>query len=172
MKKHQTLAEIKERYPSKTLQQRTLCFLIIDNQILLAMKKVGFGAGRWNGSGGKPEPEDKNNIETTARREMFEETTIIPRKLKRVAILNFYFSEKPEWNQQVIVFITHDWNGIPTETEEMSPKWFEVDKLPYEQMWDDDKFWLPKVLKGKIIEGNFLFDGNQKTLEHEIIEIA
>jgi hypothetical protein len=38
--------------PSK---QATLLFLIKDQKILLAMKKRGFGKGRWNGVGGKPE---------------------------------------------------------------------------------------------------------------------
>ena len=36
------------------MKQATLLFLIEDNHILLAMKKRGFGAGRWNGVGGKP----------------------------------------------------------------------------------------------------------------------
>ena len=34
----------------------TLLFLRRDGQILLAMKKRGFGEGKWNGVGGKVEP--------------------------------------------------------------------------------------------------------------------
>lgn len=171
MKEHQSLAKIKEKYSSEPLRQATLCFLIKNNQILLAMKKRGFAEGKWNGSGGKPKPEDKS-IEATAKREMFEETMVTPKNLKKVAILNFYFPDKSDWNQQVVVFTTHDWSGTPTETEEMAPKWFNVKEIPYDQMWDDDILWLPKVLSGKIVEGNFLFDKNQKMLEHEIVEIA
>ena len=171
MRKHLNLHEVKEKYSDTPLRQATLCFLIKEDQILLAMKKRGFAEGKWNGSGGKPKPEDKS-IEATAKREMWEETTVSPKKLKKVAILNFYFSEKIDWNQQVIVFITNEWDGIPTETEEMAPKWFKINKIPYEKMWDDDILWLPKVLDGKIVEGNFLFDENQKMLEHQVIEIA
>ncbi len=36
--------------------RRTLLFLRKNNHILLAMKKRGFGADRWNGVGGKLEP--------------------------------------------------------------------------------------------------------------------
>lgn len=33
----------------------TLCYLLKDDQVLLAMKKRGFGEGKWNGPGGKVE---------------------------------------------------------------------------------------------------------------------
>jgi ADP-ribose pyrophosphatase YjhB (NUDIX family) len=164
------LSTIKEK-TTIVLRQATLCFLIKDNSILLAMKKRGFAAGKWNGAGGKPKEGDKS-IEATAKREMFEETTVTPKKLKKAAVLNFYFETQTEWNQQVHVFITGEWNGTPTETEEMAPKWFDIKKIPYDQMWDDDILWLPKVLNGKIVEGNFLFDENQKMLEHDIKVIA
>ncbi|MCX6704485.1 MAG: 8-oxo-dGTP diphosphatase [Candidatus Woesebacteria bacterium] len=153
------------------LKQATLCFLINNKQILLAMKKRGFAAGKWNGAGGKPKDGDKS-IMATAKRETFEEVAVIPKKLKRVAVLNFYFEVQSDWNQQVHVFLTSEWNGTPTETEEMSPKWFDLNEIPYDRMWDDDILWLPKVLNGKIVEGNFLFDENQKMLEHDVREIA
>ena len=35
------------------MKQATLCLLVKDNEILLAMKKRGFGVGKWNGVGGK-----------------------------------------------------------------------------------------------------------------------
>lgn len=168
---NQKLNLIKQKYSKEPLRQATLLFLIKDGLVLLAMKKRGFAEGKWNGAGGKPKPEDKS-IEATAKREMFEETKVSPIKLKKAAVLNFFFLEKSEWNQQVIVFTTNEWSGIPTETEEMSPKWFRIDSIPYDDMWEDDTLWLPKVLNGKIVEGNFLFDENQKMQEHEVIEIA
>lgn len=171
MKEKPTLSEVKEKYSREAIRQATLCFLIKGNHILLAMKKRGFATGRWNGTGGKPEPEDKN-IEATALRETYEEINVEAKNLKQVAVLNFFFSEKSEWNQQVVVYITHEWDGIPEETNEMYPAWFTIDNIPYEEMWEDDKLWLPKVLDGKIVEGNFLFDENQKMLENEVKEIA
>lgn len=171
MKENFRLEEVKGKYSNEPLRQATLVFLVKDGSILLAMKKRGFAAGKWNGSGGKPKEGDKN-IEGTAKREMLEETTVTPKKLKKVAVLNFYFEEKADWNQQVVVFITKEWNGTPTETEEMAPKWFNLNEIPYESMWEDDRLWLPKVLDGKIVEGDFLFDENQKMLEHEVKEVA
>ena len=38
------------------MQQATLCILLNNDKILLAMKKRGFGAGKWNAVGGKIDP--------------------------------------------------------------------------------------------------------------------
>jgi ADP-ribose pyrophosphatase YjhB (NUDIX family) len=153
------------------LRQATLCFLVKEDKILLAMKKRGFAAGKWNGAGGKPNNEDKN-IEATAKRETLEEIQVTVRKLKKVAILNFYFQVKTDWNQQVTVFLTNTWQGEPKETEEMAPKWFNLNEIPYDKMWEDDILWLPLVLKGNIVKADFLFDENQKMLEHNVRELA
>jgi len=33
------------------------------------------------------------------------------------------------------------------ETEEMKPEWFSIDEIPYDKMWDDDSYWMPRILK-------------------------
>jgi len=37
------------------MKQTTIIFPIYDDQVLLGMKKRGFGEGKWNGFGGKLE---------------------------------------------------------------------------------------------------------------------
>ena len=44
----------------------TLAFVLDSRRILLGMKKRGFGAGRWNGFGGKVDPGE--SIEGAAKR--------------------------------------------------------------------------------------------------------
>jgi ADP-ribose pyrophosphatase YjhB (NUDIX family) len=151
------------------MKQATLLFLINDNQILLAMKKRGFGVGRWNGVGGKPE--ENENIIDTAIRETQEEINVTPKNISQVASLDFYFQNKPEWNQQVLVYITKDWEGEPIETEEMKPQWFNKSNLPFESMWPDDPFWLPLVLSDKKIKAEFTFGDNDIVLNKKINEI-
>lgn len=52
----------------------TLCIIHQHPKILLGMKKRGFGAGRWNGFGGKVSAAE--TIEDAARREIREEAGI------------------------------------------------------------------------------------------------
>lgn len=165
---NKNLKEIKENIKSP-LRQATLVFLKKDNELLLAMKKRGFGVGKWNGSGGKRI--DGESIKEAAIREINEEIGVIINNPQHVATLNFFFSEKQDWNQQVIVYLVKDWKGKPVESEEMKPQWFRTSELPYENMWEDDKFWLPLVLKGKHVQADFLFDENQKMIEKDVQEI-
>lgn len=153
----------------KPLRQATLCFLINDNKVLLAMKKRGFGKGRYNGVGGKPEKDEK--IIETAKREAQEEIGVMPIKLQKVGVLDFYFPHtalKENWNQQVIVFLCDDWEGKPTETEEMQPKWFMKNKLPFSKMWSDDPIWLPHVLACKHIKAEFAFAEDQSVEDYTL----
>jgi 8-oxo-dGTP pyrophosphatase MutT (NUDIX family) len=141
------------------LRQMTLCFLLKDDRILLAMKKRGFGEGKWNGYGGKPMIAE--TIIDAAIRETQEEIGVTPKQLKKVATLNFIFPKLPkfqDWDQQVVVFFIEDWEGEPRENEEMSPQWFSVHELPFSRMWPDDIYWLPKVLQGNSIKGEFHFN--------------
>jgi mutator protein MutT len=156
----------------QSLRQATSCFLIKDNKVLLAMKKRGFGVGKWNGPGGKPNPEE--SIEETAVRETYEEIGVTIKTFDRVATLDFFFpsdKEKHGWNQQVCVYLVKSWEGEPTETEEMMPKWFKFSEIPYKDMWVDDIYWLPQVLKGKKLKGTFTFASDESLQNFEVIEI-
>ncbi len=53
----------------------------------------------------------------------------------------------------------------------MMPKWFDVNEIPYDDMWSDDKYWLPLLLDNKIFRGYFLFKADEKTiLNYEVME--
>ncbi|KKS82271.1 MAG: NUDIX hydrolase [Candidatus Wolfebacteria bacterium GW2011_GWC1_43_10] len=157
------------------MNQVVLCLLIKENQILLGMKKRGFGKEKWNGSGGKQKGEE--SLEEIAVRETQEEFNleIEGKDLNRVAIIDFYFKEKPEYSQRVHVFMVEKWKGEPQESEEMLPKWFGIGEIPYDQMWMDDKYWFPEVLSGRKIFGEFYFSGEgegERIDKYEIKDIS
>ncbi len=60
------------------------------------------------------------------------------------------------------VYLISTFSGEPRETEEMAFQWFKRDQIPYHQMWDDDKYWLPLVLEGKKIQATFIFRKEQE----------
>lgn len=167
-----TTPKFKKR-DSTEVQQSTLVFLVRgkgkNKEVLLAMKKRGFGEGWWNGMGGKVEPGETPM--QAVHREGFEEAQVLLKEAKKVALLHFYFPEDPkkrDWNQDVHVYFATNWLGEPKETEEMKPKWFKVASIPYENMWDDDPLWLSGVLRGEKIEAWFSFDNRNKVLDYRI----
>jgi len=129
--------------------------ILKDNQILLGMKKRGFGIGRWNGFGGKVE--EGETIEQGAIRELKEEIGIDALNIKKVGILYFSFQNDTKI-LEVNVFTVIDFTGEPIESEEMKPQWFSFDKIPFSQMWTDDIQWFPFLLNNKLFRGEFLFD--------------
>lgn len=153
------------------LRNSTLLFLVKKSEgeiseVCLAMKKRDFGVGRWNGVGGKVNPEE--TVEEGAKRETQEEIGVFAKELKKVAELYFYFSQNSNWNQLVHVYVCENWDGEPAESEEMNPKWFSVSELPFEKMWPDDTFWLPKMLKGELIRATFEFGEGDVILDKEV----
>lgn len=133
----------------------TLCIAHKDSRVLLGMKKRGFGAGRWNGFGGKVE--DGETVEEAAIRELSEEVGILAGTMTFRGILEFEFENDPK-TLEVHVFHVADFTGEPTETEEMRPQWFAIDGIPFDSMWPDDIHWMPYFLAGKKFKGKFLFD--------------
>ena len=145
----------------------SLLFLRRDNEVLLAMKKRGFGEGRWNGVGGKVE--EGESIEQAMIRETEEEIGVTPTVFEKVADIRFdeYFKGEPTL-MHVHIFIATKWTGEPTESEEMAPKWFNLSEIPYDVMWSDDPYWLPEVLKGNKISADFKLDAADVIIDHTI----
>jgi 8-oxo-dGTP pyrophosphatase MutT (NUDIX family) len=152
------------------MQDATLVFLVRDNQILLGYKKRGFAQGKLNGFGGKIEVGE--SIAVAAARELHEEcgVSVALDDLQAVARLVFFFPAKREWDQIVHVFIAERWRGKPGETQEMKPRWFSQDAIPFNQMWADDQHWLPLVLRGQRVKATFTFNADNETIAEMNIE--
>lgn len=145
------------------MKLRTLLFCLKEEEILLAMKKEGFGAGKWNGFGGKLEPGEDIFVGTV--RETKEESTLIVKKedILQVAHVHFYFAGKHKI--ECYVFTTRKWEGEPQETREMRPQWFKISKIPYDEMWAADRVWVPKIIDGKKIKARVYFNESGNKME-------
>lgn len=142
----------------------TLCFPRKDGQVLLGLKKVRLGEGRWNGFGGKVQAGE--SVEAAARRETKEECGIDVDALEKVGVLTFTHPERAPI--EVHIFTTEDFTGEPAESDEMSPRWFHKDEVPFREMWSSDLYWWPWFWKRRKFIGEFEFDASDRVLGHEM----
>jgi 8-oxo-dGTP diphosphatase len=142
----------------------TLVFVIQGGKVLLIDKKTGLGKGKVNGPGGKLEKGE--NPMACAERECREELGITVSNLQYCGQHRFQFVDG--LSIHVWVYKTSDFEGVPTESVEARPLWVTLDEIPYEQMWEDDRIWLPMLLRGEQFQGRWVFDGD-RMLDYELL---
>ena len=135
----------------------TLVFVVRAGQILLIRKKRGLGAGKINGPGGRVESGE--SFDACAVRELREELGITPVDLVKLGEHRFQFVDG--YSTFVHVYRASDLEGTPVETEEAVPLWVGLDAIPFDEMWEDDRYWLPLVIAGTRFCGSWIFDGDQ-----------
>jgi len=148
----------------------TLVFPRRQNEVLLGMKKRGFGVGKWNGFGGKIEKGE--TIEEAAVRELEEESGLKTTRLTRVGYLVFRMEAS---NKLMKVHVYDCWDDTfqaedVTESDEMRPKWFKTHEIPYDDMWPDDPYWIPMYLKGQSFLGRFEYSDDETITDHSLTE--
>ena len=132
------------------------------------MKLRGFGEGKYNGVGGKVE--EGETIEQALARETLEEIGVEIVQVNKVGEIVFNYTTDDKI-VLVYIYFCEQWNGEPIESEEMNPSWFDVESIPYDQMWVDDPHWLPYVLDNKLVSGKIVFT-NQHTIHEKNIKIV
>lgn len=137
-------------------------------RVLLGMKKERFGRGKYNGFGGRVEKGE--TLEQATVREAFEEAGIMLINPKLVGKLLFQF-QAGEQDHLVHFFKADKFSGTPRESDEMKPEWFEIDKIPYDKMRKDDKYWLPLLLSGKKFKGEFIFNKELQIADYKLNEV-
>lgn len=137
-------------------ERANLCFIVKGGRVLLIRKKRGLGAGKINGPGGKLEAGE--TALGAAVRETQEEIGVTPLEVEERGVLHFQFADG--YSLHCAVFLARDFAGEPIETVEATPMWFAFDAIPYEEMWADDRHWLPQMLAGRRFAAWFEFDGD------------
>jgi len=155
----------------KVLLNATVCLLVKDDQVLLALKTKKIGSGCWNGYGGGIE-KGETPVQS-AIRELNEESRIItlPRHLEKVAII-FFHNKKSDGEIfvcKVHFFIIKKWTGEAKDTETMiNPTFFNKNSLPFEKMMPADRIYFPLILNEKKIIAKVKYGPYQKELIDEI----
>lgn len=141
----------------------TLMFIHREEEVLLIRKKRGLGAGKVNGPGGHIEP-GESPLECAVR-ETQEELHVTPLDVRAAGELFFHAEDMPRIH--AFVFAAAGFDGTPTETDEAIPLWTPLTALPFDEMWEDDRIWLPHVLAGATVRGRFTFHG-ESMLDHKL----
>jgi 8-oxo-dGTP diphosphatase len=138
-------------------ERANLCFIVKDHHVVLIRKKRGLGAGKINGPGGKLE-HGETALEAAVR-ETREEIGVTPLHLSERGVLRFQFTDG--YSLHCTVFTARDFEGELIETDEATPMWTPIDRIPFEEMWEDDQHWLPQMIEGKDFDAWFVFDGEK-----------
>ncbi|MBI2003430.1 MAG: 8-oxo-dGTP diphosphatase [Parcubacteria group bacterium] len=134
----------------------TLAIVLRGNKVLLGHKKKGeIGTGTLNGPGGKCE-DDESLIDCVVRETREEIGIKLDRdRLKEIAVITFYAAGVPDF--VVHVFRTHVFSGMPVETADMTPGWYDIINLPVERMLESDQEWFPKAIRGEKFRANVYY---------------
>lgn len=147
----------------KTPVLATLCYLRSQGKVLLIRKARGFGEGKLNAPGGQLR--DGETPEECVVREVREETGLRVSNPRRHGVLYFYFGQTVEPDWVVYVFSSRKFDGQVVQGMEGTLHWVEEARLPYDEMWADDRHWVPLMLADKEFTGHFYFDKAASRLE-------
>ncbi len=141
----------------QAVDRATLTFVLRADQVLLIRKKRGLGAGKINGPGGRIDP-GETPLECSIR-EVEEELGVTPLELEPRGEHSFQFVDG--YSIHVYSFVAQDLRGDLRETDEAAPLWTDLSRIPYDEMWEDDRLWLPFALAGSAPRGRYVFQGDR-----------
>jgi 8-oxo-dGTP diphosphatase len=147
--------------------ERAVIVYIADRKLrklLLIIKKKGLGQGKVNAPGGRLEPGE--TFLEAAIRECREEVSMIPVRPEKRMELHFQFTSGYALYGEA--FFADSWEGEARPSDEADPFWCDLDDIPWDKMWEDDRNWLPQALDGKKQRGFYVFDDD--TMLSEILE--
>jgi 8-oxo-dGTP pyrophosphatase MutT (NUDIX family) len=140
----------------------TVCFIRKDHKILLQERPCGRRwAGILNGPGGKIE-NDETPLQAV-NREISEETSLKLIDVTAHGTVRLILGDGEDQQLLVHVFSTSRFSGRPRGAEG-SLRWFSDNRLPFDRMWPDQRYWLPLVLDGGQLDVVCSFDAAGKQL--------
>jgi len=135
-------------------------------ETLLGEKKKGeLGTGVLSGPGGKLEPDE--TIEQCLFRETMEEWEIVLdlASAEKVAVITFWADGNP--HNECSVFVVREFSGELRETPDMhKPEWYDINNLPFDRMFESDREWFDKALRGEKFRANAYYRNLAKNFSH------
>jgi len=127
---------------------------VLNGKKLAMIKRVAglFGEDKRSGLGDKIEAGESK--EQMRIREASEESGLHVSRIEYHGSLEFLFKNTYK-SIFVHVFSTTSFEGQLTESPKGILRWIDFDEIPYDEIWDDSRYWLPLLIEGKTSTENF-----------------
>lgn len=142
----------------------TLAIVLQDEKLLLGEKKKGeIGTGVLCGPGGKLDSGE--TLEECMVRETREELEVDldSASLELVAVIDFYTGDEIDF--RVYIYRARILSGEIHETADMIPRWYSLNELPFDRMYEADRHWLPRAVRGEKFRANVYYRDRARDFE-------
>jgi 8-oxo-dGTP pyrophosphatase MutT (NUDIX family) len=136
--------------------EATICHVVNGHRLLLKKANRGISVGKWNAPGGKSEAGEEP--EQCARREVLEETGLRVSELCYHGAITFVMDGGRTLHTRAHLFSAKKVRGRARSSDEGEVRWFPLGNLPFGEMWEDDQFWIPLMLRGIKFDATFTYD--------------
>ena len=135
----------------------------VNHKFLMIRHHRGINKGCINFPGGKQEGDE--SMEECVIRETKEETGLDIKNPQQVGYLEFTCADLA-----VYVYKSTEYSGnLHEKKDEVHAFWHDEDSIPYDEMREADRNFLPDVLAGKFVKRRYLYDENWRIVD--IIEL-
>jgi 8-oxo-dGTP pyrophosphatase MutT (NUDIX family) len=136
-------------------------------------KRERIGKGKWVPPGGGTEAEDKSQ-KHSAQRELLQETGILLplSSFRKMGTLKGYLdgSAIPTWLVHIYCADVHDSCQFVTNEEYTTMSWFPTSKLPFDEMLEGDRKWIPRIINNEKLSIKIVANGNADKASSVIIQ--
>ncbi|PPB50281.1 NUDIX hydrolase [Arthrobacter pityocampae] len=141
-----------------------------DRQVLLGLKRTGFGTGRVVALGGKIDGAETDL--DAAVREVAEESGIglVPAEVRAAGSITWQFPARPAWNMAASLFTAEAGNATAVACEEIEPRWYGVDAIPWQDMWQDAPHWVPGLLAGRPVHATVVMSDDNESVTGVVVD--
>ncbi len=147
-------------------------FYIKDDKILFGLRRkssTDLGIGLFSGIGGKLEPGE--TASQALEREFQEEIGVKPLKYELIGKLVYIFQDQEvssPWNQIAYFYYVSEIDGKPKTTPKTKPVFFNINNIPWYNVWIDNKMWFSLFLDRQPFYGEFIYEDVDTVIKYYI----